>query len=74
MARKEKAFNAKTRKARSQDTKRKHITNAHQQLQALNGDLRQLPTALAPLTKLQHWVLWNYELNKKGDDWTKVPY
>jgi putative DNA primase/helicase len=40
----------------------------------LNGDLRQLPTALAPLVKLPSWVLWRFERNKKGDKWTKVPY
>src|SRR5262245_22099142 len=40
--------------------------------QALNGDLRQLPKALAPLVALPHWVLWRFE--RKGKDWTKVPY
>src|SRR5262249_43512689 len=41
--------------------------------QSLNGDLRQLPTALAPLAKLPRWVLWNYELDEEGK-WTKIPY
>ena len=40
--------------------------------QALNGDLRHLPAALAPLVKLRHWVLWRFERSKTGN-WTKVP-
>jgi hypothetical protein len=71
--RKEKASSAQTRKATA-DNSRQHTNGAGPRPQALNGDLKQLPTALAPLTKLPHWVLWNYELNKKGDDWTKIPY
>jgi primase-polymerase (primpol)-like protein len=38
----------------------------------LQGDLRHLPTALAPLIALPHWVLWRWE--KPKDKWTKVPY
>jgi hypothetical protein len=32
-----------------------------------------LPTALAPLVALSHWVLWRWETTKKGK-LTKVPY
>lgn len=31
----------------------------------------QIPTALR---RCQRWVIWKYELNDEGDDWTKVPY
>jgi hypothetical protein len=51
-------------------------TNGRQsqaQPQTLNGDLRHLPTALAPFVKLPNWVLWRWQLNNKGK-WTKVPY
>jgi hypothetical protein len=43
----------------------------------LQGDLRNLPAALEPLTKLPNWVCWNWEwkIDKKGaGGWTKVPY
>jgi primase-polymerase (primpol)-like protein len=44
--------------------------------QAHNGNLRQLPAALAPLVALPHWVLWRWEpVGDIADNkWTKVPY
>jgi hypothetical protein len=44
--------------------------------QTFNGDLADLPPALAPLTQLPCWVVWKWELRKsKGaDKWTKPPY
>src|SRR5262249_31020602 len=43
--------------------------------QTIQGDLRNLPSAIAPLTKLPYWVLWRWERPKKDSDkWTKVPY
>jgi hypothetical protein len=35
------------------------------------GDLRNLPEALAPLKQLPNWVCWRYELRK--GKWTKPP-
>jgi hypothetical protein len=40
--------------------------------QTFNGDLANLPEALEPLTRLQHWCCWRWEWVK--DKWTKVPY
>jgi hypothetical protein len=41
----------------------------------MQGDLRNLPDAIAPLTKLPYWVLWRWERPKKDSNkWTKVPY
>lgn len=37
------------------------------------GKLDALPPALHLLTKMKHWMLWRWELNKKGK-WTKEPY
>ena len=40
------------------------------------GDLRNLPDALAPLKKLPNWVCWRWEwrVDKKGGGkWTKPP-
>jgi putative DNA primase/helicase len=42
-------------------------------LQTLNGDLANLPAALAPLTALSSWVIWRWGKTKDGK-WTKVPY
>ena len=28
----------------------------------------------AELIAIDQWVMWKYELNKRGDDWTKPPY
>src|SRR5262244_2964960 len=42
-----------------------------------SGNLHQLPSALAPLLTLPHWVLWRWELvktKKEEEKWTKVPY
>lgn len=44
---------------------------------SIQGDLRHLPTALAPLVALDQWVLWRWEKTKaeNGEErWTKVPY
>jgi hypothetical protein len=38
----------------------------------LKGDLAHLPAALAPLTALDHWLLWRWELRR--GIWTKPPY
>jgi hypothetical protein len=43
---------------------------------AVQGDLRNLPQALAPLTKLPNWVCWRFEwrVDRKGvGKWTKAP-
>jgi hypothetical protein len=40
--------------------------------QALNGDLHNLPAALAPLVAQHKWVLWRWERGK--NKWTKPPY
>jgi primase-polymerase (primpol)-like protein len=43
----------------------------------VQGDLHNLPAALAPLIALPHWVLWKFKwrAGKHGDGkWTKVPY
>ena len=39
------------------------------------GDLRNLPEALAPLKKMPNWVCWRWEwrVDKKGGKWTKPP-
>jgi hypothetical protein len=39
---------------------------------SIQGDLRHLPAALAPLIDLPHWVLWRWEKSKTK--FTKVPY
>jgi Virulence-associated protein E len=39
---------------------------------SIQGDLHNLPTALAPLIALPHWVLWRWE--KPKNKWTKTPY
>jgi hypothetical protein len=44
----------------------------NQKPHTLKGDLAHLPDALAPLTSLDHWVLWKLELRK--GNWTKPPY
>lgn len=38
-----------------------------------NGDLRNLPDALAPLIAIPQWVPWKWWLNKQGK-WTKPPF
>jgi hypothetical protein len=38
----------------------------------INADLANLPAALAPLCKLDHWVLWQWKLRK--GKWTKPPF
>jgi hypothetical protein len=38
----------------------------------LKGDFAHLPAALAPLTALDHWLLWRWELRR--GNWTKPPY
>ena len=43
---------------------------------AFQGDLRNLPEALAPLKKMPNWVCWRWEwrVDKKGGGkWTKPP-
>jgi len=43
----------------------------------VQGDLRNLPAALAPLTALPNWVCWKWEwrVDKKGvGKWTKPPH
>jgi hypothetical protein len=40
--------------------------------QTFNGDLADLPPALAPLTQLPCWVVWKWEQRKSK--WTKPPY
>jgi putative DNA primase/helicase len=62
----------KAPKAKGEKSSSGSNSGAQGKPQAQNGDLRNLPKALAPLVALPHWVLWRYE--KKGDDWTKVPY
>jgi hypothetical protein len=45
--------------------------------ESVQGDLYNLPPALAPLIALPHWVLWRWEKvkAKNGEKkWTKVPY
>ena len=41
-----------------------------------NGDLAHLPQALAPLTRLPHWVVWRWQsrASKGVVKWTKPPY
>jgi Protein of unknown function (DUF3987) len=44
---------------------------------AFQGDLANLPPALAPLKELPHWVCWKWEwkVNKRGEGkWTKPPH
>jgi hypothetical protein len=44
---------------------------------SFQGDLRNLPEALAPLKALPNWVCWKWEwkIDKKGNGkWTKPPY
>jgi hypothetical protein len=38
--------------------------------ESVQGDLQHLPSALAPLIALPHWVLWRWEKTKDGK-WTK---
>jgi primase-polymerase (primpol)-like protein len=38
----------------------------------VSADLTNLPAALVPLCKLDHWVLWKWELRKQK--WTKPPF
>jgi putative DNA primase/helicase len=41
-----------------------------------NGNLTRLPTALVPLTELDRWVCWRWELRQNSDGeqgWTKPP-
>jgi Virulence-associated protein E len=40
--------------------------------QTFSGDLSNLPVALAPLCKIDHWVLWKWRLRK--NIWTKPPF
>jgi len=50
-------------------------THNSERPQTIQGDLRNLPDALAPLVELRHWLLWQWEKPKKeGSKWTKVPY
>jgi putative DNA primase/helicase len=50
-------------------------THNSERPQTIQGDLRNLPGAIAPLTKLPYWVLWRWERPKKDSNkWTKVPY
>jgi primase-polymerase (primpol)-like protein len=39
----------------------------------VQGDLQNLPPALAPLVAKPNWVNWKYELNNEHK-WTKVPH
>lgn len=39
----------------------------------LNGDLKNLPAALAPLVSERRWIVWRWEQTDAGK-WTKVPY
>ena len=48
------------------------MTAPNSRPQPVQGDLQNLPAALAPLVALPNWVLWNYEF--KEGKWTKVPY
>jgi hypothetical protein len=34
----------------------------------------RLPSALDPLTEMDHWLVWRYELNEGSDKPTKMPY
>jgi hypothetical protein len=38
----------------------------------INSDLTRLPSALTPLTSLNHWLLWRWEIER--GKWTKPPY
>jgi primase-polymerase (primpol)-like protein len=38
-----------------------------------NADLAHLPAALLPLTRLNRWVIWKWEL-RANNKWTKPPY
>ena len=43
----------------------------------IETNLENFPAALAPLCKIDHWVIWRWELRrgKNGDEtWTKPPY
>ena len=40
----------------------------------LAGDLRHLPSALAPLTAERRWVVWRWAWLPDWERWTKVPY
>ncbi len=48
------------------------MANNSEKPQTIQGDLRNLPSAIAPLTKMRHWLLWQWE--KPKDKWTKPPY
>jgi primase-polymerase (primpol)-like protein len=37
-----------------------------------NGDLAHLPSALAPMVALDHWLLWRWEY--RNGIWTKPPF
>jgi hypothetical protein len=42
-----------------------------------NGNLTRLPAALEPLTELNRWVCWRWELRQNRDgeqEWTKPPF
>jgi hypothetical protein len=38
----------------------------------ITGDLAHLPSALSPMTALDHWLLWRWEFRR--GIWTKPPY
>jgi hypothetical protein len=50
----------------------KQADNSTERPKSIQGDLHHLPTALAPLIALPHWVVWRWE--KVKDKFTKVPY
>jgi hypothetical protein len=39
-----------------------------------NGDLRNLPAALAPMVAENRWVVWRWHYETARDAWTKVPF
>src|SRR5262245_45888914 len=55
----------------SEFVKKKAALNSERP-KSIQGDLRHLPSSLAPLIALPHWVLWRWE--KAKDKFTKVPY
>jgi hypothetical protein len=42
--------------------------------ETLNGNLRNLPAALAPLVAQRRWIVWRWEFDQTREKWTKVPY
>jgi hypothetical protein len=50
------------------------MTAANNKPKTFNGDLANLPAALAPLTEQKRWVVWSWEVTKKSGKWTKTPF